>query len=137
MMSGFASAATSCFSFWPFGFMIHRARSRTKAIRLVEDHESDVAFASNNVSVSVSTSTENVSEPRVNAILPPSGRQAGKVSGSGVCVICWRAPVDVSKIHRSPETMTANRIPSGAMAASVSIPSISARRVSRGTSSVR
>src|SRR5262245_22748156 len=75
--------------------------------------------------------------PRVNVICLASGVQFGKASASVVVlVICFLVPFERFKTHKSPEAITANRSPSGVAATSVSMPSMSTRRLRRGTSNV-
>ena len=76
VMSGVASASTSFFSSWPPGLAIQSARSRTNVVRLVTDHESDVALSLKSFSSPLAGSAENVAAPRVNVICFPSGDQA-------------------------------------------------------------
>src|SRR5262245_34795719 len=53
-----------------------------------------------------------------------------------VLVTCFRVPFERFKTHKSPEAITASRSPSPVAATSVSMPSMSMRRVRRGTSNV-
>jgi hypothetical protein len=93
-----------------------------------------VALARNNSSAPVSGSTVKVSPRLEKPMRLPSGVQFANHSTSGVFVNCLVAPVLGFKIQRSSDEITAMRVPSGLIEASVSMPAMSARRLTRGTS---